>query len=100
MDENSIEPKQAARIYSTVFPLINYLNRLQRRMLEVGFPPDDKLLGQGIRRHACPVQRVALPILSERCWAPGSEIRRVQLILFERIDDANTNGYTIMPSRL
>lgn len=44
MDEKTIEPWQAARVYSSVYPLINYLYRLQERMVKAGFPPDDKLL--------------------------------------------------------
>lgn len=44
MDEKTIEPWQAARIYQALFPLINYLARLQARMVLSGFPPDDKLL--------------------------------------------------------
>lgn len=43
MDERTIEPWQAARLQQALFPSINYLARLRRRMEQVGFISKDKL---------------------------------------------------------
>ena len=43
MDRDSLKKSQAATINKALFPNLNYLLRLRRRMEQVGFPPDDKL---------------------------------------------------------
>jgi hypothetical protein len=45
MDENSIKPWQATRLREALFPAINYLLRLRRRMDKTGFLPTDRLYG-------------------------------------------------------
>jgi hypothetical protein len=43
MESKRLEPWQAQRVRDALFPLMNYVQRLRRRM-EQAFPPDDKLL--------------------------------------------------------
>lgn len=43
MDGEHLEPWQASRIRDALFPGINYLARLRRRMEEVGFVAEDPL---------------------------------------------------------
>ena len=43
MDRKSLKKSQAAKINKSLFPNLNYLYRLRKRMEEVGFPHDDKL---------------------------------------------------------
>jgi hypothetical protein len=43
MTQNDITPAQAKRIRDALFPGLNYLARLRRRMERLGFPPGDSL---------------------------------------------------------
>ena len=43
MNSTTIEKWQAAKIHEALFPGLNYLLRLRRRLEKVGFPPDDNL---------------------------------------------------------
>ena len=43
MDRTTIKRKQAATINKALWPSLNYLFRLQTRMVKVGFPPADPL---------------------------------------------------------
>lgn len=43
MDRDSVKKSQATTINKALFPKLNYLYRLRKRMEEVGFPHDDKL---------------------------------------------------------
>ena len=43
MDRSNVKKSQAKAISQALFPKINYLFRLRKRMEEVGFPPNDKL---------------------------------------------------------
>lgn len=42
MDRTDVRKSQAKQISHALFPKINYLFRLRKRMEEVGFPPNDK----------------------------------------------------------
>ena len=43
MDGNQLKAWQAERIRDSLFPSINYLGRLQKRMEETGFSRDDRV---------------------------------------------------------
>ena len=43
MNRDSIQKWQGAALNKALFPSLNYLLRLRRRMEERGFPVDDKL---------------------------------------------------------
>ena len=43
MNRESLQPWQADRLFQTLYPGMNYLSRLKRRMEQVGFLPDDPL---------------------------------------------------------
>ena len=43
MDRDSVKKSQATSINKALYPKLNYLYRLRKRMEEVGFPHDDKL---------------------------------------------------------
>ena len=45
MTTPTLQPWQAARVRDAVRPHLGYLHRLRRRMEQVGFPANDKLLG-------------------------------------------------------
>ncbi len=43
MNRESLQPWQADRLFQSLYPGMNYLSRLKRRMEQVGFLPDDPL---------------------------------------------------------
>jgi hypothetical protein len=43
MTKDNITPAQAQRIRDALFPGLNYLARLRRRMERLGFPPGDAM---------------------------------------------------------
>ena len=44
MPSRELTYDQADKINAKLGPMLVYLNRLQQRMVETGFPPDDRLL--------------------------------------------------------
>jgi hypothetical protein len=66
MDHTQLTKEQVTRLHETLFPTVNLLNRLERRMTRLGFPPNDPLylavvkaqsaardLYQAVRRLSC-----------------------------------------------
>jgi len=43
MDSSNLTRSQAKKVNAAIFPKLNYLDRLRKRMQKVGFPHDDPL---------------------------------------------------------
>jgi hypothetical protein len=43
VDKDKLQPWQSRRIHSAIYPCVNYLVRLKKRMEATGFPQDDLL---------------------------------------------------------
>ena len=51
MDSNDLTTDQAEKMHKAIFPLVNYLGRMVKRMERAGFPPNDSLFNSARRAY-------------------------------------------------